>query len=116
VSGKQSSGALPASTLDRVPVVRGVRTASGRITSVFRVVDARGKVARSRGNQLFTVGVDYSVPDTTDSKQVAGRDPRPGSGEIQVDSGWGPARADRRAARDRRRRAPPGVVPHPSAR
>jgi putative ABC transport system permease protein len=88
VSGKQSAGALPASTLDRVRLVRGVDAASGEITSVFRTVNASGKVERSRANQLFTVGVDYSVPDTTDSKQIAGRDPRPGRGEIQVDSGW----------------------------
>ena len=88
VSGRQSAGALPASTVDRVRLVRGVETASGQIGSVFRTVDASGKVGRTRANQLYTVGVDYSLPDTTDSKQVAGRDPRPGSGEAQVDSGW----------------------------
>ena len=88
VSGKRSAGALPASTIDHVRVVRGVQSASGEITSVFRTVDAQGKVGRSRANQLFTSGVDYAQPDTTDSKQLAGRDPRPGRGEIQVDGGW----------------------------
>jgi len=88
VSGKQSAGALPASALERVRLVRGVQTASGQIGSIFRTVGADGKVARSRANQLFTVGVDYALPDTTDAQQVTGRDPIPGRGEVQVDSTW----------------------------
>jgi putative ABC transport system permease protein len=88
ISGKQSVGALPPDTLDRVRVVQGVKVASGEIQSVFRIVGADGTVGRSRADQLFTAGVDYALPDTTDAEQVAGRDPRPGRGEIQVDSGW----------------------------
>src|SRR5215813_622812 len=41
VSGDQSIGSLPASTIDRVRAVRGVDAASGSIYSVFRTVDAQ---------------------------------------------------------------------------
>lgn len=88
VSGRQSAGALPNEMLSRIRVVQGVSVASGEIQSVFRAVGDDGRVGRSRADQLFTVGVDYGVPDTTDAEQVAGRDPRPGRDEIQVDSGW----------------------------
>lgn len=88
VSGKDSAGALPASSIDHIRVVKGVASASGEVTSVFRTVDGHGRVARSRSNQLFTVGVDYAQPDAMAIERVAGRDPIPGRGEIQVDAGW----------------------------
>jgi putative ABC transport system permease protein len=88
VSGKDAAGALPAATIDRVRVVRGVATASGEVNSVFRIVGADGRVARSRSNQLFTVGVDYAQPDAIAMERVAGRVPVPGRGEIEVDRGW----------------------------
>jgi putative ABC transport system permease protein len=88
VSGRHSAGALPAATVDRVRVVRGVKTASGDITTVFRAVDAEGRVGRTRADQVFAVGVDFSQPETSDSEQVAGRDPIPGRREIELDRGW----------------------------
>jgi putative ABC transport system permease protein len=88
VSGKQSVGALSDTTIDRVRVVKGVKSASGDIWSVFRTVDSGGKVQRGGSSQVFVTGVDYAQPDTTDSTQVAGRNPSPGAGEIEVDSRW----------------------------
>jgi putative ABC transport system permease protein len=91
VSGKQSAGALNADTIDHVRLVKGVKSASGDIFSVFRTVDAQGHVRRGRSEQLYVVGVDYAQPDSTDSKQVSGRNPSPGGGEIEVDSHWAKA-------------------------
>lgn len=88
VSGKQSAGALTEDTIDRVRLVRGVKSASGDIFSVFRTVDAQGRVRRQRSDQLYVVGVDYAQPDSTDSTQVRGRNPSPGDGEIEVDDQW----------------------------
>ena len=88
ISGKQAAGALAADSIESIRVVKGVESASGTIFSFFRTVDARGKVQRSAGAQLYVVGADYAQPDTTDSEQVAGRNPRAGAGEIEVDRGW----------------------------
>ena len=88
VSGKNAAGALTEPTIDQIRVVKGVQSASGDIWSVFRAVDASGKVERSRSSQLFVTGVDYAQPDSTDSRQVAGRNPAPGGGEIEIDRGW----------------------------
>jgi putative ABC transport system permease protein len=88
ISGTHSAGALSADSIDHIRVVKGVQSASGSIFSFFRVVGADGKVQRSAASQLYVVGVDYAQPDSTDSKQVAGRNPRPGAGEVEVDRGW----------------------------
>src|SRR4051794_18794411 len=91
VSGKNSAGALTEGTIDRVRVVKGVQSAAGDIFSIFRTVDARGSVQRKRSDQLYVVGVDYAQPDSSDSKQVAGRNPATGGGEIEIDSNWAAA-------------------------
>jgi putative ABC transport system permease protein len=88
VSGKAAAGALDASTIDGIRQVKGVRSASGTIFTFLSTVDARGRVERGRSTRMNAVGSDYSQPDTTDSRQVAGRNPRPGAGEIEIDSGW----------------------------
>jgi putative ABC transport system permease protein len=88
VSGKAAAGALDASTIDGIRQVKGVRSASGTIFTFLSTVDARGRVERGRSTRMYAVGSDYSQPDTTDSRQVAGRNPRPGAGEIEIDSGW----------------------------
>src|SRR4051794_7326647 len=88
VSGKQSAGSLPESTIDRVRLVKGVRSASGDILSTFRKVGSNGGVERSRSSQVYVIGIDYAQPDTSDAEQVAGRDPSPGAGEIELDRGW----------------------------
>ena len=71
VSGEQSIGSLPMTTIDRVRAVRGVDAASGSIYSVFRTVDARGQVERGQMNQVFVTGVDYAQPDMTSAQRVA---------------------------------------------
>jgi putative ABC transport system permease protein len=109
VSGKQSAGALPADTIEGLRLVEGVGSASGTIFSFLRSVDERGEVSRSRAGMLYVVGSDYGQPDTSDSEQVAGRNPRPGAGEIELDAGW--ARDQGIAVGDRvRMSAPTGTV------
>jgi putative ABC transport system permease protein len=88
ISGKQSAGSLSGSTIDQVRLVKGVKSASGDVFSIFRSVDRDGKVGRGRSSQLYVMGVDYGQPDSTDAEQVAGRNPSPGGGEIEVDRGW----------------------------
>ncbi|HEY6887317.1 MAG TPA: FtsX-like permease family protein [Solirubrobacter sp.] len=88
VSGEQSIGSLPATTIQRVRAVRGVDAASGSIYSVFRTVDAGGKVQRGQMDQVFVTGVDYAQPDMTSAEHVAGRDPITGRMEIQLPSDW----------------------------
>jgi putative ABC transport system permease protein len=88
VSGEQSIGSLPQSTIDKVRAVPGVKAASGDVYSIFRTVKANGKVDRARSAQIYIAGVDYAQPDTTSSKQVAGRNPITGRGEIEVASDW----------------------------
>ncbi|QEC48713.1 FtsX-like permease family protein [Baekduia soli] len=88
VSGRQSAGSLTLDTIDRVRLVQGVRSAAGDVYSSFRTVDAHGRVERARSARLYVVGVDYAQPDTTDSRQVAGRNPRAGAGEIELDRDW----------------------------
>ena len=88
VSGEQSVGSLPEATIDRVRAVAGVESAAGNIWSIFRTVDARGKVRRAQSAQVYATGVDYRQPDATDAKRVAGRDPVAGRGEIEVASDW----------------------------
>jgi putative ABC transport system permease protein len=87
VSGERSIGSLPEATIDRVRAVPGVHSASGNIWSVFRTVDARGRVSRAMDGQVYTVGVDYAQPDPTTSKRVAGRAPR-GGREVELPADW----------------------------
>ena len=86
VSGERSVGSLPESTIDEVRAVKGVKSASGNIWSIFRMVDERGKVSRARSAQLFTIGVDYAQPDSSDAERVAGR--APGHEELEVSADW----------------------------
>lgn len=88
VSGEQSVGSLPATTIGRVRAVDGVEAAAGEVFSVFRTAGADGRVSRSQHDQLYTVGVDYDQPDTTSSRQVAGRNPVAGRGEIELPADW----------------------------
>ena len=88
VSGKQAAGAVAEDTIEQIRVVKGVQSASGNIFSVFRSVNEQGKVVRDRSTQLYVVGVDYAQPDSTDSEQVAGRNPRAGAREIELDRDW----------------------------
>ena len=88
VSGQQSAGSLPVSTIQRVRSVPGVKAASGSVNSIFRTVDAHGKVGRSQSAQLYIAGVDYRQPETTNARQVAGRKPIDGRGEIRLDADW----------------------------
>ena len=91
ISGKQSAGALTADSIHNIRLVKGVQSASGTINSSFRSVDAAGQVLRDRSTQLYVTGVDYAQPDATDSEQVAGRNPRPGAREIELDRDWADA-------------------------
>jgi len=110
VSGEQSVGSLPASTIDRVRAVEGVESAAGNVWSIFRTVDARGKVDRARSAQLYVVGVDFRDPDPTNAKQVAGRNPVAGRGEIELAEDW--AKQHGLAIGDRvRMSTPTGIVP-----
>ncbi len=88
VSGDQSSGSLPGSTITRVRAVEGVESASGSIWSIFRTVDERGKVERAQSAQLYMTGADYGQPDPTNARRVAGRDPVDGAGEIDLPADW----------------------------
>jgi putative ABC transport system permease protein len=110
VSGKQSAGALPADTIEGLRLVEGVQTASGTIFSFFRSVDDRGEVSRSRTGMLYVVGTDYAQPETSDATKVAGRDPRPGAREVELDAGW--AKDHGVAVGDEvRMSTPTGIVP-----
>jgi putative ABC transport system permease protein len=88
VSGKQSEGSLPQSMIVRVRAVPGVKAAAGDIYSVFRTLDAQGKVNRGQTAQIYVSGVDYGQPDMTDSRQVSGRNPIDGRNEIELDRDW----------------------------
>ncbi|HEU4976150.1 MAG TPA: FtsX-like permease family protein [Baekduia sp.] len=88
ISGKQSAGALDASTIGAVRLVPGVSAASGEVYSFFRLVGPDGTVQRSRAAQVYAVGVDYAQPETTDAELIQGRDPVPGRNEIEIDQGW----------------------------
>lgn len=88
ISGKQSVGSLDASTVDRVRLVQGVQSASGTIGSAFRLVRRDGTVGRARTDQVYMAGEDFSQPETSAARQVAGRDPRPGRGEVKVGASW----------------------------
>jgi len=71
VSGVNSVGSLPESTIDRIRAVDGVDAASGDIFSIFRTLDERGRVDRAMTAQLYVVGVDYRQPDMTTAVRVA---------------------------------------------
>ena len=88
VSGQQSIGSLPEATIDNVRAVNGVEAASGHLFSIFRSVMGNGKVDQARTAQIYMVGLDYAEPDTTTSKQVAGRNPVAGQGEVELASDW----------------------------
>ncbi|HUH81614.1 MAG TPA: FtsX-like permease family protein [Solirubrobacteraceae bacterium] len=88
VSGQQSAGTLPTSTIERVRAVPGVKAASGNVGSIFRTVDSHGKAGRSRSAQLFTTGVDQSQPEMSSAESVAGRKPIEGRYEIRLDKDW----------------------------
>ena len=88
VSGQQSAGALPLSTIQRVRAVPGVKAASGSVGSVFRTVDSRGKAGRTQSAQLFAAGVDLRQPEMSDAKETAGRKPIEGRNEIRLDEDW----------------------------
>lgn len=110
VSGEQSVGSLPPNTIARVRAVDGVETAAGEVFSVFRTVGADGRVSPAQQDQLYVVGVDYGLPDTTSSRQVAGRNPIAGRGEIELPADWASERGI--AVGDRIRLATPvGVAP-----
>jgi len=86
ISGEQSVGSLPGSTVERVRAVRDVEAVSGSIYSIFRAVDEQGQVKRGQMDQVFVTGVDYAQPDMTSAKRTAGRRPR--AGEIELPADW----------------------------
>jgi putative ABC transport system permease protein len=109
VSGQQSAGSLPSSTVERVRAVPGVKAASGSITSIFRTVDSNGKVGRTQSAQVVVVGVDLSQPEMSDAEQTAGRKPIEGRDEIRLDGDW--AREHNLSVGDRLRASTPtGLV------
>lgn len=87
VSGEHGTGTVPANTVDRIESVDGVDFAAGDVVSVFRLVDENGEAQTDQFSQLFVAGVDPDDPDTTESEQVAGRDPVAGR-EVEVPSDW----------------------------
>lgn len=88
VSGEQSVGSLPETTIDHVRAVPGVESAEGNVWSIFRLVDADGTVQRAQSAQLYTVGVDPRGDETTTAELTAGREPVAGRNEIQLQAGW----------------------------
>jgi putative ABC transport system permease protein len=88
VSGQQSAGALPASTIQRVRAVPGVKAASGSIASIFRTIDSSGKAGRTASAQVYVVGIDVSQPEMSSAENVAGRAPVEGADEIRLDRDW----------------------------
>jgi putative ABC transport system permease protein len=108
VSGQQSAGSLPSSTLGRVRAVAGVKAASGSIASVFRTVDSSGKVGRTQSAQVVVVGVDLSQPEMSDAERTAGRKPIEGRDEIRLDGEW--AREHQLSVGDRLRVSTPTGV------
>jgi len=110
VSGVNSVGSLPESTIDRIRAVDGVDAASGDIFSIFRTLDERGRVDRAMTAQLYVVGVDYRQPDMTTAVRVAGRKPVAGRPEVELDRDW--AAAHDVGVGDRVRfSTPSGIVP-----
>ncbi len=88
VSGQQSAGSLPLSTIDRVRAVPGVKAASGSVGSIFRTVDSHGRAGRTQSSQVFAIGVDLAQPEMSDAKETAGRKPIEGRHEIRLDEEW----------------------------
>jgi putative ABC transport system permease protein len=88
VSGQQSAGSLPSTTVARIRAVPGVGAASGSVGSIFRTLDSRGKAGRSQSAQLFVEGVDVSQPEMSSAVRVAGRKPIEGRNEIRLDRDW----------------------------
>jgi putative ABC transport system permease protein len=87
VSGQNSAGALPASTIERVRAVPGVDWASGNVYAVFRTIGADGRADRGRDAQLYVAGTDYDQPNPTTAEMVQGRDPA-APREIAVAADW----------------------------
>lgn len=87
VSGKSSVGSVPAGTLEKVEAVDGVKSASGTVFGVFRVVDESGEASTGRADTLFVSGVDFDAPDPSGSKTISGHEPRHPN-EIELERSW----------------------------
>ena len=81
---------LRASTLAEVAATPGVETASGRILSVFSLVDQKRAAPPDPGAELNVAGQDPGDAAVNDSQTVAGRDPERGL-EIALQESWASA-------------------------
>ena len=89
VSGQQSAGALPASTIHaRARGARGEGRLRRRRLDLPHV-DAHGKSSRAQSAQLFVGGVDLRQPEMSDAKAgQPGASPIEGRNEIRLDEDW----------------------------
>lgn len=87
VSGTQSTGSLPASTLARVKRVPGVDDASANVFSTLSLIDEKGNARQGNAATINVAGLDPKAPDFSDAKTVQGRDIASGK-EIVLDKGF----------------------------
>lgn len=104
VSGKNSVGAVPDSTLPKIRQVEGVKAAQGEVFGVFRTLGDNGAANSGRSSMLFVAGVDLQGYDTAGSEVVEGREPR-GPRQIELEESW--AHQQGYSAGDRLRMATP---------
>jgi putative ABC transport system permease protein len=86
-SGEDS---LRSSTLDEVRETPGVEAASGRVLSVFTLIEQGGDDPLDPGAELNVAGQDPGDERVNDAQTVAGRDPRSGR-EIALQDSWAAA-------------------------
>jgi putative ABC transport system permease protein len=90
VSGSQSTGTLPAQTLDRVRATEGVEDASGSVFSVVTLLDSHGRAGDTTSSELNLMGQDPAAADFSDAQIERGRDIRGGE-EIVLQRSWADA-------------------------
>jgi putative ABC transport system permease protein len=91
VSGSQSSGSLPPSTLREVRETEGVRNAEANVLSVVTLVDEQGRASSSSSAQLNLIGTEPNFVELTDAQIELGRNFRPGRREIGLQRSWADA-------------------------
>jgi putative ABC transport system permease protein len=87
VTGQNSVGSVPASTLPKIRQVEGVKAAQGEVFGVFRTLGENGAANGGRSSMLFVAGVDLQGYDTAGSEVVEGREPR-GPRQIELEEAW----------------------------
>ena len=90
VSGSESTGSLPLSSLERVRDTEGVEDASGSIFAVLSLVGEDGRVEEGSGSTLNVTGDDPRATDFTDWTTTDGREIE-GGREIQLEQSWADA-------------------------